>query len=209
MPIETASPSSFLTRCLIASAICRMVPCKDSKPVTSRYASSSPIGSMNGEKSARIAINFSEASRYLWKLPSMKIACGQRRTAVANGIPECKPKTRASRKRGNDAAPVGFSPHHHRFAFQFRLENLFHRDKERIHVSVHDCNGHSNIILAHMFSIIPPLVIASETRQSLGRYPLITIHSILDMESRNVNLRIPTSVGMVIYHSNEALKTPL
>ena len=49
-----------------------------------------------GEKSASIARKVCDASRYRGKLPSIKIAWGQRRLAVTRGMPECKPKALAS-----------------------------------------------------------------------------------------------------------------
>ena len=64
MPTEALMPISSLIRCLIFSAIRRMELCKDSKPVTSRKASSIPTGSIKGEKSIKIAMNFNAASRY-------------------------------------------------------------------------------------------------------------------------------------------------
>ena len=44
-----------------------------------------------GEKSARIAMNMAEAARYLRKSPSIKTACGHRRTAVLSGMAEWTP----------------------------------------------------------------------------------------------------------------------
>ena len=94
--MDATSPRSSFTRRFILSAISRIEPCSDSKPVTSRYASSKPMGWRKGEKSARMAMNFLEAARYSGKLPGTKTASGQRRRAVTRGIPEWSPNLLAS-----------------------------------------------------------------------------------------------------------------
>src|SRR3984885_8396664 len=109
-PAGFANPVATLARCLLS-----LMPTEHDKPVAEEmtvrtcsasspgsstsaptYASSQPQTSSGWPSSRRSAITCSEAASYASGCDGRKVASGQRRAAVRNGIPAWTPNSRAS-----------------------------------------------------------------------------------------------------------------
>ena len=95
-PTEQASDSRSCTWRRMSAAMSSGGPSSRRAPVTSKNASSSPIGSTVGVTSWRTAWNWRLISEYRLKCPSTKTAPGQSWRARTVGMAERTPKARAS-----------------------------------------------------------------------------------------------------------------
>ena len=95
-PADAVSPISARKRPLIVRATSRAGPSRRWVPVTSTKASSTEIGSSNGEYSDRRVMISPEARVYLSMSTGRKTASGQRRAARPIGMAEWTPNRRAS-----------------------------------------------------------------------------------------------------------------
>ena len=95
-PAEAVRRVSSRMRTLIRRTAASGLPKSRSVPVRSTNASSTETGSTRGEKPARIAMIWSETSRYFAMSTGRNAACGHRRAARPIGMADRTPKTRAS-----------------------------------------------------------------------------------------------------------------
>ena len=98
-------------RVLIRRTASSGLPKSDSVPVRSTKASSTETGSTSGEKSARIAMTWTDTRWYFCMSTGRKAPSGHRRAARPIGIAERTPNLRASYDAAETTPrPVGLAP---------------------------------------------------------------------------------------------------